>query len=172
MMKTLKRMPVPLAILIMVLCIVVGVAFGNHNALRNAKAEPEAILSEVTELASQRAGKGSNLLVVAERNTVDDTSKTALKTAANELKNAKNAGDIAAANGQLTAAANAVNEQIQATAGAEDKRLATAAMDDMESMNMILTRRAGAYNEQVEEVRKVYRKLPFGWLVGGIPEVY
>lgn len=171
-MKTLKQMPIPVAILIMVLCIVIGVAFGNHNALSRAMAEPEEILTEVSALASQRGTRGKNLVVVAKRNDVDSKNIKALEDAISQLAGARKANKIASANESLTFAATVVNEQIQLSADESDRRLATGVMDDLSSDNNILTRRARVYNDSLEDAAKVYRKLPFGWLVGGMPEVY
>ena len=171
-MKRLKQIPVPLAVVIMVVCIVVGIAFGNHNALSEAKAAPEAILAEVSALASQRANSAKNLLVVANRNNVDQALRTQLEDTIGSLEDATKAGKIASANEGLTFATNAVNEQIQANANDQDKRLATGVMDDLSSNDKLLTRRANVYNESLEAVSKVYRTLPFGWLVGGMPEVH
>lgn len=171
-MKTLKQMPVPVAILVMVLCIVIGIAFGNHNALSQAKVEPEQKLAELTALASQRATHAKNLLVVAKRNDVGDKDIKALEDAIADLQNAKRADRIASANQSLTFAAGIVDEQIQLTASEQDRRLSTGVIDDLSSDGNILARAARGYNDSVEEVRKVYKKLPFGWLVGGMPEVY
>lgn len=171
-MKKLKQIPVPVAIIIMVVCIIVGVAFGNHNAFSDAKAAPEAILTEVSAMASDRANKASNLLVVANRNDVDQKNITALEDAIGDLKNATRANKIAEANQSVTFAANTVNEQIQQAAGAEDRKWATGAMDEISSLNKQIVRRASAYNESVSDLRSLYNKLPLRWFVGGMPEVY
>lgn len=171
-MKTLKQIPVPVAVVIMVLCIVLGVVFGNNNALSRASKEPEAILAEVSVTASQRATSAKNLLVVAKRNTVDAKAINALEDAIAGLESAKKANKISSANTTLTFTAEAVNEQIQASATDQDKRLATGVLDDMASYERILSRQANSYNEALGDVRSVYKTLPFGWLVGGMPEVY
>lgn len=171
-MKKIKQMSTPVAVLVMVACIVMGVAFGNHNAFSEAKATPEAILAEVAALASERANKASNLLTIANRNDVEAKDKTALKDAIGDLKNATRAGKIAEANQALTFAASTVSERLQQVAGAEDKKWTTGAMDEIESLNKQLTRRASAYNESVTDLRSVYSKLPMRWIIGGMPEVY
>lgn len=171
-MKKLQQIPVPIAIGIMVLCIVAGIAFGNHNAFSDAKAAPEAILAEVSAMASERANKASNLLVIANRNALDQKNVTALEDAIGDLKNATKANKIAAANQSLTFAATTVNEQLQQVANAEDQKWATGAMDEIGSVNKQLLRRASAYNEQVDDLRSLYNSLPMKWFIGGMPEVY
>lgn len=171
-MKTLKQIPVPVAIAIMVLCIVVGIAFGNNNALSKAKAEPEAILTEVSATASQRASTAKNLLVVAGRNDIDAKNRTALEDAIGSLEDAKKPGKIATANSSLTFAAGVVHEELQQKANDSDKKLSTGVMDDLSSQEKILTRQANRYNESLDSVRKLYNTLPMRWLIGGMPEVY
>ncbi|MDL2319114.1 hypothetical protein LJC74_08615 [Eubacteriales bacterium OttesenSCG-928-A19] len=171
-MKTLKQMPVPLAVVIMVVLIVIGIAFGNHNALSSASKEPEAIMTEVSAMASQRASTAKNLLVVANRNDVDTKNRTALEDAIAALEDAKRADKVSSANKSLTFAANAVNEQIQETADAQDKRLATGVMDELTSQDKLISRRAASYNESLDSVRSLYRTLPMRWVIGGMPEVY
>lgn len=172
-MKTLKQIPVPVAVIVMVLLIVIGVAFGNHNALSDAKKGPEAILTEVSGLASERASTAKNLLVVANRNDeVDARNRTALEDAIGALQDATRADRIATANRGLNFAAEAVNDQLQQVADAQDRRLATGVMDELTSQDKILTRRANVYNESLDAVRSLYKTLPMRWLIGGMPEVY
>lgn len=174
-MKTLQQIPVPVAVLIMVVLILIGVAFGNHNTLSDAKAAPEVILTEVSAAASERASKAKNLLVVAKRNDVSDQSVTALQDAIAALEDATRAGRVgrmASANDQLTFAAGHVNTELQASAGEQDRRLATGVMDELGSAEKILSRQAALYNEGVGEVRKLYNRLPMRWLIGGMPEVF
>lgn len=171
-MKRLQRIPIPVAIIIMVFLIVAGVAFGNHNALTRAAAEPEAILAEVSATASQRASKAKNLLVVANRNEVEAKNRTALEDAIAGLEDARRAGQLASANQSLTFAASAINEQLQLVADTQDKKLATGVMDDLGSLDKQLIRQANNYNDLVEDVRSLYKRLPLGWVLGGMPEVY
>lgn len=171
-MKKLGQIPVPAAVAIMVLCILLGITFGNHNALEAAKAEPEAILQEVSALAAKRAGTAKNLLVVAGRNTVDAQNTKALSDAIAALEDARRADRIAEASRSVDFAAQAVNEQLQQTAGDQDKRLATGVMDDLYSTGAMMNRQGTIYNEALADVRSVYNKLPMRWLIGGMPEVY
>lgn len=171
-MKTLQRIPVPIAVLIMVLCILVGIAFGNHHALSDAIKAPEAIMTEVAEMAAQRVGIAKNLLVLASRNEVDAQASAALEAAVASLESASAPTQIADANRSVTAAADAVNVQIQAAASDQDKKLSTGVMDNLGSLAAQLARRANAYNESLEDVRKLYNTLPMRFVIGGLPEVY
>lgn len=171
-MKTLKQIPVPVAIVIMVVCIVAGIAFGNHNALSDAKAAPEAVLLEVSATASQRANTAKNLLVVANRNTVDAKNRTALETAIASLEDARKPTQIASANKGLTFAAGAVHDELQQVANDSDKRLSTGVMDDLTSLDSIMARQGNRYNDYVNDIRSLYNALPMKWLIGGMPEVY
>lgn len=171
-MKTLKQIPVPVAVLVMVICILAGIAFGNHNALANAKEAPEVILKEVSSLAAQRVGSAKNLIALAGRNDVSDTDKQALQSATDALEDARKASRIAEANSSLTFASNAVIDQLKAVASEADRKLTVGVEDELLSQNQRLTRVANTYNESVEEVRRVYNTLPMRWLIGGMPEVY
>lgn len=171
-MKTLQRIPVPIAFLIMVLCIMVGIAFGNHHALSDAVKAPGALMAEVSAMAAQRASIAKNLLVVAGRNAVDAQTSAALEAAIAGLESAEKPTQTAEANRSVTVAAEAVNDQIQAAASAQDKKLSTGVMDDLISLGNQLARQAKAYNESLEEARKVYNTLPMRFLIGSLPEVY
>lgn len=171
-MKTLKQMPVPVAIGIMVLCIVAGLAFGNHNALSDAKAAPEAILTEVSAMASQRASTAKNLLVVANRNAVDTKNVAALQQAIEDLEDARRADKIASANRGLTFATDAIVTELQQVADSQDKKLTTGVDDDLKSLDKQIARRGTAYNDSLQEVQRLYKTLPMRWIIGGLPEVY
>lgn len=171
-MKRLKQMPIPIAVLIMVLLVVAGITFGNHNALASVKKEPESILESVSALASDRAKQAKNLLVVAKRNEVEARHITALEDAIGELEDAKKANQIASANQSLTFTATAVNDALQEAADQQDKKLATGVMDELESRNKLITREANKYNDSLDAVRTLYYSLPMRWLIGGMPEAY
>lgn len=171
-MKTLKQIPVPVAIIIMVVCILVGTAFGNNNALSDAKKEPELVLAEVSALASERAGKAKNMQVLAERSGISDADINALKAAVDGLQNATRADKIAEANRTLTTAAENVNAQLQLTASDADKRLSTGVMDDLSSLEHMISRSAATYNDSVAKVESLYKELPMRWVIGGLPEEY
>lgn len=171
-MKKLKQMPVPVAVLIMVLCIVAGVAFGNGNALRDAGKVPTQLLAEVSALASTSANEALNLVPVAKRSNVPAAQISELEGAASAVKSAKGARDMATAQARLDAAVAAVEEQIRLTATGDDAKYATGAKDNYENAKRILGRQVAAYNASALEAEKLHATLPFGWLVGRAPEVY
>lgn len=177
-MKALKRMPIAVAVVIMVVLMLAGIAFGNHNALSQAKAAPEAILTEVSAMAAKRATSAKNLLVVAKRNDVGQQHISTLEDAVAGLEDATNsrvtpkASKIADANQSLTFAATTLNNDLQAVASDQDKRLATGVIDDLTGSDKILSRQASLYNESLESVRSLYSKLPMRFIIGSVPEVY
>ncbi len=172
MLNKMKQTPVPVAVLVMVLCILVGVTFGNKNALDRAVKNSGATLTEIAELTQQRAAKASNLLVICQRSIPGNAGIEALENAIHTLKNATHAGQIAEADRRLTFAAESVRGPIENAATEQDRKLMVGVMDELNSAEKILTRVAGTYNEKVTEVREVYDSLPTKWLLGGVPEVY
>ncbi len=174
MLKKIKETPMPVAIAIMALCLIVGITAGNKNALNRAIADNKVELTSIAKLADERATEAGNLLVVCRRAIKDDPSITALEEAIGAQKAAKRAGQIAQADQRLTFAAQEASEKVKADEGVSesDKKAATRAMDELTSKEKILTREAAAYNGGVAEVARVYNTLPTRWMFGGAPEAY
>lgn len=172
MLKKLKQIPVPIAAAIMIICIAAGIALGNNNALKDAKAGAETSMAQVTELSLERAQKASNLLVLCERYAPDNVATVAIKNAVEAQKNAKTPSQIAEANRNLTDAAYAANEMLRAFVKDTDAKLLTGIMDDLGSYQKQLTRAANTYNADAAEAYAVYQKLPSRFLLGSYLEEY
>lgn len=171
-MKKLKQMPVPVAALIMVALMLVGLAFGNHNALKRAMAAPDAIFEEVSALASERANEAANLVVVAGRYDVEQRGIDDLQGAIDAVKDAGTPKKVAAANQTITSKAQTLYEQVEPLADDYDRRLATGVMDNLTSKDQMLTRKGNEYNTAIQSVLQLEKKLPMRWVIGGAPEVY
>lgn len=173
-MQKIRRMPVPVAVLVMALLVLAGVALGNNNALGAAQGETDTVFAEMMDMSKERAQKASNLLVLMNRNLSDHATTAALDDAIETLKNAKKPAQVAEANEALTFAAEAANTVLQAeeAVGWSDKKLATGVIDDITSTDKQIARKATVYNNAIAEVQAVYSQLPMAWLLGGLPEAY
>ncbi len=173
MLKQIKRVPVPVAILIMVLCMLLGIAGGNKKALNQAMKKYGVDMSAIAQEANDRATHATNLLTVCKRNlAAGDPAVQALEEAIAAQKGAKGPAQLAQANRDLTFAAQTVSNLTLEKASEQDKRLATGVMDEMISAQKILAREAVAYNNGVAAVRDIYDGLPTQFLLGKPPEVF
>lgn len=172
MLKKIKQMPAFIAIIIMVVCMLAGITFGNKNALDSAAANAETAFHEVVGLSVQRAQKAGNLLVLCNRNIAGTTEAEALAGAIEAVEDAVRPSQVAEANRRLTFAANAASPLVKEAASAQDQKLLTGVLDDMGSLEKQLTRKASVYNETLVTTQDVYNKLPMRFLIGGMPEVY
>ena len=168
----MKSIPVPVAIGIMVLCILAGVTFGNRNALNRAKADSGASLAAVTEFTNARATHAGNLAKLADRISPDDPAIVALRSAMSALDAAQTPSAIAWADRELDDAVEAVRAMLASRAEGQDARLLTGVMDELASAEMMLARRITEYNGALAEVREVYDALPTRWLLGALPESF
>ena len=173
MLKKIKKMPVWAAIVVMVVCVLAGVALGNKNALDRARAGIAASLADATGLAYQRVDMAEHrLLLLCKRNIPDHAATKALEQAVEVSRRAKAPGAIAQADKALSAAAQAVLEPLSEAASAVDKGLMTGVMDELGSAEKIMRRSADAYNKDLENVQRVYNSLPMKRLLGGMPEAF
>lgn len=173
MLKKIGRIPIPLAAGIMVVLILLGITAGNKKALDQAVAAHMVAIDEIAEMTAQRVQKANNLLTIAKRYGDSAESAERLSEAISDGKYAKKAERLAQVNRDISFAASAVNDVIQAQGSEADKRLATGEMDELLSAETMIRRAAAAYNAGVTEVTKVYDKLPTKALLGGaLPEGY
>jgi len=171
--KKMKQIPVWVAIVVMAVCVVAGVALGNRNALERARADIDASLADALGLAYQRVDMAEHrLLLLCKRNIPDHAATKALEQAVEVSRRAKSPRGIAQADKALSAAAEAVLEPLGEAASAMDKNLMTGVMDEMISAEKIMKRSADAYNNGLEDVRRVYNSLPLRQLLGGMPEAF
>lgn len=172
MLSKIQELPVRVAAVIMVLCVLAGVALGNAGALRGAVDAAAGDRALIEELSAERASKASNLLVVARRVAPDSPALASLSTAIDAQKKAKTIGSMAAANREIGEAVANVNDALQARAEGQDKRLLTAANDDFTSLDKRLNRAVSTYNQSAGEAQRIYQSLPTKFFLGGAPEVY
>ncbi|HIQ63940.1 MAG: hypothetical protein UFE80_09300 [Christensenellales bacterium] len=171
MFKLLKKVPIPAAVAFMVVCLLLGVAKGNQNALDAALADAEAYLPEIQELIGDRVQSAANLLVLCDRYAADEPWTEALSTVRDSLVYAQKPSDIIRANDQLTFTAQAASEALTPLVTEQDMRLLTGVMDTLASDQGILERVIGAYNEALQEAEAVYAVLPTRMLLS-MPEAF
>ena len=173
MLRKIKGLPVPVAVIIMVVCVLAGVALGNANALRAAAKGVAGIETAVRQHSQTRAVKAGNLLIPAKRLIADDPATAALSRAIDAQKLAKSVGKLSAANADLTAAVWAMWDVLEPIAVEPDRGPAVGELKVFESETILLKRKVNEYNEGVQKVRQTLAALPFQFLLGGaVPEVY
>jgi hypothetical protein len=171
--RNIKQIPVWIAVLVMIACIPVGVALGNHRALSRVEAGVTECFEEVSGLAYQRVDIIEHrLLVLCKRNIPADPTTGMLEQAIEASRRANSPHGMAQADLSLASAAESVLEPLYAVASSQDGKLATGVMDDFASVGKILSRTANTYNNSLQTVWDVYDRLPMKWLLGNIPEAY
>jgi len=173
MLRKIKGLPVPVAVIIMVICVLVGVALGNANALRAASKGTLEAQAAVRQYSDARAVQAGNMLVLARRIAADSPVTASLEQAIEAHRRAGPIAGVAAANAQLTDAVRDARGVLEPLAVETDRRLLTGVVDDFDSGTHLLSRKIGEYNESVQKVRQTLAALPFQFLLqGAVPEVY
>ncbi len=163
--EKLNRLPKAAGIAILVVCILSGVTLGNGNALRDAEREANRSLPAVQEILSERGGKASNLITLCERYLPDSDATAQLRAARDAVSAAQSAEEMYDANLHLSGTAEAAYIALdQSDISETDRRLLTGAMDELRSSQLQLERQARSYNEEMDDVLDVYRKLPTRFL--------
>ena len=152
------------AVLIMAVCILLGLVFGNRNALNRAVANAEKGFSVVEERMKDRIGKAKTLLNKANEYIPDDQATKALVQAVAQAEKAKGQKAIASADQKIANAVENVYNALPATMDAADRRYAVAAWDELVSVDKQINRVKKNYNEGFQEAIEVYRMLPARWL--------
>ena len=173
MLRKIKGMPVSAAVIIMVVCVLVGVALGNANALRAAAKGVADAETAVRQYSQARAIKAGNLLIPAKRLIADDPATAALSRAIDAQKLAKSITKLSEANANLTDAVRAMWDVLNPIAVEPDRGPVVGELDVFESETILLKRKVNEYNESVQKVRQTLAALPFKFLLqGAVPEVY
>ena len=179
--KKTKTMPVGAAIFIMIVLVLLGVVFGNRNALARASKDVYAELDVMRDRAQIVSGKAGNYLLLAGRLGVTGKDVTTLKAASDAanamLKNTAKHGSKTAATyvsviTNLESAMNAVDaylrDEIQKLPAADQNR-ATA---DREAIyngwraERMKAEEIDSYNASVQEFKKIYRGVAFKFMFG------
>lgn len=173
MLSKMKKIPVSIAVIIMIVCVLAGIVLGNHKAMRMAVEDAAADYQILEQRAKECAVQAGNLLVVAKRVDAEHPALAKLDDAIRAQKAATSAPAIAQTNKALKEAVTAVSQGIKPTASAQDAKLITAAVDNFLSEATLLSRAGAAYNISVEKALDAKKSLPTGFLLGGsMPEVY
>jgi hypothetical protein len=169
MLKKIKAMPIPVAVGILLLCVVIALFLGNRSALREAMEPVNSAMEDILRCTNDRAGKAKNLQTLLKRHLPDAPENAALTVAIEGLEKADSAQAIARADAALTGAANAARTALTGVADAANLQ---AAMDGLLGAGDQLLRATRAYNEAAGQAQAAYDQLPLSFLLGERPEVY
>jgi hypothetical protein len=183
MLKALKRMPVFVAIALMVLMMMGGVVLGNGNALDHSAGNAWAELAQIQQSVVQMANRASNHQAIAGRLGMEGDEVNALKqaqAAAQKMGNRSVQSMGASATQEILNAANALNDavlnldeamkaKIQTLSSASDAKIEeearTRAYDNWVDNRLGIAQRK-EYNSVAETTRAVYEALPAKALLG------
>lgn len=153
------------AILLMVICILLGITLGNRNALHQAIAKAEQGFADVSLLTDRRVEKAHGLLTLLNRYNPDSDATKALSGAIDRAKKAKNPEAILTADQEIAEISQvALNELPSSMAYAVDETLANGLKDELSTVDRQIARMKRTYNEGFQEAIDVYQKLPTKWL--------
>ncbi|MCL1796645.1 MAG: hypothetical protein FWG37_07140 [Clostridia bacterium] len=173
MLRRMKGIPVPVAVAILTLCVLVGVALGNANVLRAAAKGVTQFETALRERSQVCAVKAGNLLHPARQYIADDPATAALSKAVEAHKKTKSIKELSAANANLSDAVHAMWDALEPVITEPSRGPAIGELDVFDSESNLLKREVGKYNEAVQKVRQTLATLPFRFLLQGVvPEVY
>jgi uncharacterized protein len=144
MLKKIKGIPIPVAVGILLLCMVIALFLGNRGALREAMEPVNSAMEDVLRCTADRAGKAKNLRTLLQRHLPDAPENAALTVAIEGLEGADTPQTIARADAALTGAANAARTALTGVADAANLQ---AAMDGLLGAGDQLLRATRAYSE-------------------------
>lgn len=183
MLKALKRMPVFVAVALMVLLMMGGVVLGNGNALDRAAGAAWTELGQIQESVVQMAKRASNHQAIAGRLGMEGDAVDALKKAQDAAqamgrRPVQSLGASAAR--EILDAANTLNDAVLALDEALKAKIQT--LDDANKVKTEEAARSRAYdnwvdnrlgiaqrkqyNSAAETTRAVYEKLPTKSILG------
>lgn len=172
MFKKIKQTPVPIAALIMALCMLAGVALGNQNALNGAANGANDMLPGIKQIASSKTTYAEHILRLCQRNLPDAPETAELRDAIASLSVARTASAIAKADSELSIALTAIDAPLRAAGGQLVSTQLTGELDKYDEAARNLFLKSVEYNKKVAEAQTVYDRLPMKLFLRGMPEVY
>lgn len=162
-MKKIKQLPVPVAVLIMIVCILAGLTFGNNNALSRAMADSSDAFGSVQSMGQEWANKASNISTLCTNAGVDDGIVKSLNNAIDAVKKADSPKRFTQAREDLLSSLDKARTALDEHSS--EVQYLQRAEDDLLSSQLQLDRVIKTYNAEQQTVVDVYNKLPTKWLL-------
>ena len=169
--EKLGRIPRAAGMAIMAVLLVVSLFVGNFRALQNAT--PTAFLrqGDVKSIVEDRIDAAQNVQTVAQRAGLNAALLDAVDDAVDAMAGAKTARDISRADQDLSAAVSELIDQAGDALSGENLTMLTRAADSFAEQGSFLRQEARAYNKEAEKADKLYDRLPTKFLLAE-PDMY
>ena len=169
--EKLGRIPRAAGMAIMAVLLVVSLFVGNFRALQNAT--PTAFLrqGDVKSIVEDRIDAAQNVQTVAQRAGLNAALLDAVDDAVDAMAGAKTARDISRADQDLSAAVSELIDQAGDALSGENLTMLTRAADSFAEQGSFLRQEARAYNKEAEKADKLYDRLPTKFLLSE-PDMY
>ena len=160
-----KPLPQAVGIGIMVVLLVASLFVGNMRALQ--KVTPPSFMKQgdVASIVEDRVNAAVNAETVSKRASVDSSLYTAVDSAVNAFKSAKNARDLSRADQNLTTAVSEMTAAANRVLSTEDQRVLSKARDNFDEQGNFLRQEARSFNTKAEKARDLYEKLPTSFIL-------
>ena len=144
---------------------------GNFRALQNAT--PTAFLrqGDVKSIVEDRIDAAQNVQTVAQRAGLNAALLDAVDDAVDAMAGAKTARDISRADQDLSAAVSELIDQAGDALSGENLTMLTRAADSFAEQGSFLRQEARAYNKEAEKADRLYDSLPTKFLLSE-PDMY
>ena len=169
--EKLGRIPRAAGMAIMAVLLVVSLFVGNFRALQNAT--PTAFLrqGDVKSIVEDRIDAAQNVQTVAQRAGLNAALLDAVDDAVDAMAGAKTARDISRADQDLSAAVSELIDQAGDALSGENLTMLTRAADSFAEQGSFLRQEARAYNQEAEKADRLYDSLPTKFLLSE-PDMY
>ena len=169
--EKLGRIPRASGMAIMAVLLVVSLFVGNFRALQNAT--PTAFLrqGDVKSIVEDRIDAAQNVQTVAQRAGLNAALLDAVDDAVDAMAGAKTARDISRADQDLSAAVSELIDQAGDALSGENLTMLTRAADSFAEQGSFLRQDARAYNKEAEKADRLYDSLPTKFLLSE-PDMY
>ena len=169
--EKLGRIPRAAGMAIMAVLLVVSLFVGNFRALQNAT--PTAFLrqGDVKSIVEDRIDAAQNVQTVAQRAGLNAALLDAVDDAVDAMAGAKTARDISRADQDLSAAVSELIDQAGDALSGENLTMLTRAADSFAEQGSFLRQEARAYNKEAEKADRLYDSLPTKFLLSE-PDMY
>ena len=169
--EKLGRIPRAAGMAIMAVLLVVSLFVGNFRALQNAT--PTAFLrqGDVKSIVEDRIDAAQNVQTVAQRAGLNAALLDAVDDAVDAMAGAKTARDVSRADQDLSAAVSELIDQAGDALSGENLTMLTRAADSFAEQGSFLRQEARAYNEKAKKAERLYERLPTRALLPA-PDMY
>ena len=169
--EKLGRIPRAAGMAIMAVLLVVSLFVGNFRALQNAT--PTAFLrqGDVKSIVEDRIDAAQNVQTVAQRAGLNAALLDAVDDAVDAMAGAKTARDISRADQDLSAAVSELIDQAGDALSGENLTMLTRAADSFAEQGSFLRQEARAYNQKAEKAEALYERLPTRFMLSQ-PDMY